>query len=83
MKKGKIDKREIIIKKLLQNLPNIKFDIYGMNGVDPIWSDEYLRALSNSKIGLNLSQGSPGKYYNSDRFSQLIGNGLMVMIDEE
>ena len=54
-----------------------------MNGVDPIWSDEYLRALSNSKIGLNLSQGSPGKYYSSDRFSQLIGNGLMVMIDEK
>ena len=83
LKKGKIDKREIIIKKLLQNLPNIKFDIYGMNGVDPIWSDEYLRALSNSKIGLNLSQGSPGKYYSSDRFSQLIGNGLLVIIDEK
>ena len=83
LKRGKIDKREIIIKKLLQNLPNIKFDIYGMNGVEPIWSDEYLRALANSKIGLNLSQGSPGKYYSSDRFSQLIGNGLMVMIDEK
>ena len=54
-----------------------------MNDVEPIWSDDYLKALSNCKIGLNLSQGSPGKYYSSDRFSQLIGNGLMVMIDKK
>jgi len=83
LKKGKIDRREIIITQLLKKLPNIKFDIYGMNGIEPIWSEEYLKALSNCKIGLNLSQGSPGKYYSSDRFSQLIGNGLMVMIDEK
>ena len=83
LKKGKIDRREIIITQLLKKLPNIKFDIYGMSGIEPIWSEEYLKALSNCKIGLNLSQGSPGKYYSSDRFSQLIGNGLMVMIDEK
>ena len=83
LKKGKIDRREMIITQLLKKLPNIKFDIYGMSGIEPIWSEEYLKALSNCKIGLNLSQGSPGKYYSSDRFSQLIGNGLMVMIDEK
>ena len=83
LKKGKIDKREIIIKKLLKKLPKIKFDIYGMNGIEPIWSDEYLEALSKCKIGLNLSQGSAGKYYSSDRFSQLIGNGLLVIVDKK
>ena len=83
LKKGKIDKREIIIKQLLKQLPEIKFDIYGMNGIEPIWSDEYLDALSKCKIGLNLSQGSAGKYYSSDRFSQLIGNGLLVMVDKK
>jgi spore maturation protein CgeB len=36
-----------------------------------------------SKIGLNLSQGKAAKYYSSDRFSQLIGNGLLVVIDEK
>ena len=81
LKRGKIDKREIVIKELLKRLPDIKFDIYGMNGIEPIWSDEYLEALSKCKIGLNLSQGSAGKYYSSDRFSQLIGNGLLVMVD--
>ena len=83
LKKGKIDKREIVIKKLLKKLPKIKFDIYGMNGIEPIWSDEYLEALSKCKIGLNLSQGSAGKYYSSDRFSQLIGNGLLVIVDKK
>ena len=83
LKKGKIDKREIIIKYLLKKLPKIKFDIYGMNSMEPIWSDDYLTALSKCKIGLNLSQGPAGKFYSSDRFAQLIGNGLLVMIDEK
>ena len=83
LKKGKIDKREIFINKLIKKLENIKFDFYGMKGVEPIWSENYLEALSKSKIGLNLSQGTPGKFYSSDRFSQLIGNGLLVMIDEK
>ena len=54
-----------------------------MNGIQPIWADDYLLAISQSKIGLNLSQGKAVKYYSSDRFSQLIGNGLLVMVDEK
>ena len=54
-----------------------------MNDIQPIWADDYIYAISQSKIGLNLSQGKPTKYYSSDRFSQLIGNGLLVMIDEK
>ena len=34
-------------------------------------------------MGLNLSQGSAVKYYSSDRFAQIIGNGLMVLVDEK
>jgi len=34
-------------------------------------------------MGLNLSQGKPTKYYSSDRFAQLIGNGLLVFVDEK
>ena len=30
-----------------------------------------------------MSQGKPSNYYSSDRFSQLIGNGLLVMIDHK
>ena len=83
LKKGKIDARENLIKKLINITPNIKFDFYGLNGNQPIWSDDFLKSLSQNKIGLNLSQGKSSNYYSSDRFSQLIGNGLLVMIDKK
>ena len=83
LKKGKFDQRENFINKLVSVTPNIRFDLYGMNGVQPVWADNYLYAISQSKIGLNLSQGKPAKFYSSDRFAQLIGNGLLVMVDEK
>ncbi len=83
LKKGKFDQRENFINKLISVTPNIRFDLYGMNGVQPVWADNYLLAISQSKIGLNLSQGKPAKFYSSDRFAQLIGNGLLVMVDEK
>ena len=33
-------------------------------------------------MGVNLSRGSPIKYYSSDRLTQLIGNGLLTFIHE-
>jgi len=83
LKKGKFDERENFLKKLINKLPNIKFDIYGFENKQPVWADNFIKALSQSKIALNLSQGKPSKYYTSDRFAQLIGNGLLVMIDKK
>ena len=34
-------------------------------------------------MGLNLSRGKPIKYYSSDRIAQIIGNGLVTLIDEK
>ena len=82
LKHGKFDMRETFIDSLMKKVPNIRFDLYGMKDHQPVWADNYLNAISQSKIGLNLSQGNPVKYYSSDRFAQLIGNGLLVMIDE-
>ena len=82
LKNGKFDDREIIINKLIKKSPDIRFDLYGMNQKQPIWADNFIDIISQSKIGLNLSQGKAAKYYSSDRFAQLIGNGLLVMIDE-
>jgi glycosyltransferase involved in cell wall biosynthesis len=82
LKKGKFDDRENFINKILLKTPDVKFDLYGMNNRQPIWADDFINAISQSKIGLNLSQGKPAKYYSSDRFAQLIGNGLLLMIDE-
>ena len=83
LKKGKFDDRENFINKILLKSPDVRFDLYGMNNRQPIWADDFINAISQSKIGLNLSQGKPAKYYSSDRFTQLIGNGLLLMIDKD
>ena len=75
--------REIFIEKLKKLTPNIKYDLYGMENNQPIWADNFINKISNSKMGLNLSQGKAVKYYSSDRFAQLIGNGLLVLVDEK
>ena len=77
------DDREILINNLIKKSKNIKFDIYGLNNVQPIWADQYFKTISNSKMGLNLSRGSPIKYYSSDRLTQITGNGLVTLIDKK
>ena len=62
---------------------DIKFDIYGLNNVQPIWADSFLKSVSNAKMGVNLSRGNPIKYYSSDRITQLIGNGLLTFIHKD
>ena len=81
LKSGKTDEREVIINKLIKLNDNIKFDIYGMNNIQPVWGSDFMKIISNSKMGLNLSRGKPVKYYSSDRIAQLIGNGLLTFID--
>ena len=41
------------------------------------------RDLSKSKIGLNISRGNYQKLYSSDRISSLIGNGLLVFLENK
>ena len=83
LKDGKSDNRESFINKLIKKNKNIKFDIYGMNKVQPIWGDNFINKISNCSMGLNLSRGEPIKYYSSDRISQLVGNGLLTFIDDK
>ena len=83
LKKGKFDRREVIINSLRKNNKKINFDIYGMNNIQPIWGDKFINAISNSRMGINLSRGEPVKYYSSDRIAQLMGNGLLTFIDKK
>ncbi len=83
LKKGKHDKREEFIKKLIKLTPNTKFEIFGVDQKQPIWSDKFKQKLSESKMAINLSQGLPSKYYSSDRIVQLIGNGVLTFIDKK
>ena len=83
LKSGKYDERSYFINKLMQITKNVKFDVYGIKQIQPIWADHYFKTISNSKMGLNLSRGEPIKYYSSDRITQIIGNGLVTLIDEK
>ncbi len=83
LKSRSFDDREKFIKSLINKCKNIRFDIFGMNNIQPIWADQYFKNISNSKMGLNLSRGTPIKYYSSDRITQIIGNGLVTLIDEK
>ena len=82
LKSRTIDDREIFIKRLVNQTRDVKFDIFGINKVQPIWADQFFKTISNSKMGLNLSRGHPIKYYSSDRITQIAGNGLVTLIDE-
>ena len=83
LKIGKFDKREKFINNLVKKNPKINFDIYGMNKVQPVWGDNFIQAISNSTMGINLSRGEPVKYYSSDRIAQLLGNGLLTFVDKK
>ena len=84
LKKGKQDKRESFLKKLIKiSNQEIKFDLYGFSNRQPVWGDDFINVISNSKMGLNLSRGEPLKYYSSDRIAQLFGNGLLTFLDEK
>ena len=83
LKKGKHDERADFVNRLVEVTPNVKFDLYGINNVQPIWADSFLKSISNAKMGVNLSRGKPIKYYSSDRITQLIGNGLLTFIHKD
>lgn len=82
LKGGKIDNRVNFLKKLINKMEGIKYDFYGFEGQEPIWSNDLYKSLLNSKMALNLSRGNPTKYYSSNRIATLMGNGLLVFVDK-
>ena len=83
LKSGKEDDRVVFLQKLQNLTTDVKFDLYGVSNVQPIWADHYFKTIANAKMGLNLSRGDAIKYYSSDRITQIVGNGLVCLIDEK
>ncbi len=81
IKAGKIDERENFIKQLKFLNKDIKFDIYGYNNRNPVWSESFYSAISRSPMAVNLNRGKSKKYSSSNRIGSLIGNGLLTFID--
>ena len=83
IKSGKVDERELFIKKLLKLNKNIKFDIYGYNQRNPVWSENFYKAISNSSMAININRGKSKKYSSSNRIGSLMGNGLLTFMDNK
>ena len=81
LKKGKIDNRESFLKKIMNLSNEIRFNIIGLDNNQPVWAEEFKNEITKSKMALNLSQGSPLKFYSSDRLVQLIGNGVLTFVN--
>jgi len=83
LKKGKSDSRIYFLNSLIKKINGVNYDFYGFENKEPIWGDEFYNALTNSKMGLNLSRGLPTKHYSSNRIASLMGNGLLTFIDKK
>ena len=81
IKSGKIDERENFVDELIKLNKDLKFDIYGYNFRNPVWSESFYSAISRSSMAINLNRGKPKKYSSSNRIGSLIGNGLLTFID--
>ena len=83
LKKGKNDSRIHFLNNLIKKLEDIDYDFYGFQNKEPIWGNDFYKALVNSKMGLNLSRGLPTRHYSSNRIASLMGNGLLTFVDKK
>ena len=83
IKSGKIDEREVFIKKILELNKDIKFDIYGFKKRNPVWSENFYKAISRSSMAININRGKSKKYSSSNRIASLMGNGLLTFMDNK
>ena len=77
------DPRVVFMDTLKTNLPNIKFNFFGMRGKQPIWANEFNNNIKDCYMGICLQREPILKYSLSDRIAQYLGNGLMVFIQNK
>ncbi len=73
--------REVILKYINDNAPQIKTNFFGYARKQPVWGSDFEKEIRKSLFSLNLSRPPHHKYYSSDRISQYMGNGSCVFID--
>lgn len=61
---------------------DVRFRTFGSFGEDPVWGRDYDRALSQTKMGLNLNRQEGMYWYSSARMAQLAGNGILQFTHE-
>ncbi len=81
---GTIEKnslRESFISSVAQSL-QAKMKCFGAFENNSVYGADYIRVLSESKMGLNYSRRNDMELYSSDRIAQLTGNGLLTFCPE-
>jgi len=80
---GRYDKdRKEFIDFLKENFSNTNLGLYGISKNTFLQSNEYLRTIASSKIGINYSRDNSMQLYSSGRIIQLTAAGVMVMSPE-
>jgi hypothetical protein len=63
-------------------LPDLKFDVRGLYGVPGVWGADVFDVMANARMGLNISKRNDVYLYSSDRMAQLMGLGILTLIDK-
>lgn len=79
LKRDFVDDRVKFIERLTKK---ISYNIFGYKN-NPIWGQQFFDELTKCSMALNISRGSPIKYYSSDRIASLLGNGLLTFIHHD
>lgn len=68
--------RQSLLMNLRDSVPGLRFKIFQALENPKIHGRQYYQALESSLIGLSLSRRGDVPWYTSDRFQQMLGNGL-------
>lgn len=72
---------EAFFRALLPRLPGVRPLFGGLLGHQHLVGARYQAALESAAIGLNVSRRPDDPLYSSDRLAQLVGNGLVVLME--
>ncbi|WP_348701679.1 glycosyltransferase [uncultured Marinobacter sp.] len=76
-------RRQEIVEEVKMRLGNeLVFKAHGSFGTPPVWGRDYDKALSQSRMALNLNRQEGDYWYSSERMAQLAGNGILPFTHE-
>ena len=79
---GQDQEVEDIINNSMAQVENLRWKLAGLKGFPALNGFEYIRALGQSAMGLNLSRVNDVYLYSSDRLIHSLANGQLVFLDK-
>ena len=74
------DMRWPFLQTIEEHCSELQLNIRGYHAKPFLFGADYQHALTQSKMGLNISRGNEDYLYSSDRMSQYLGNGLLTFL---